>query len=273
MSANAERSNGVASDALAGKVAIVTGGATGIGLATSLLFGRHGASVAIFGRSEASGRDAVGQLEAMGAKAMFVPIDLSDVEAIAPAVQRVIDTFGGVDILVNNAATRGIGEPEGVTRLFDITVENWDWIHAVNLRAPLVLIQEVGRRLVEQGRGGHIVNVTSSAAFQTKRCSPTYASSKAALTSLTRTAAAELGPHGITVNAVAPGLTKTPFRQARVGGDDVFQRLVSEGPMENLMHSVPESEDVAEAILFLSLPASRQITAQTIHTSAGFIAH
>jgi NAD(P)-dependent dehydrogenase (short-subunit alcohol dehydrogenase family) len=263
--------NGVPADALAGQVAIVTGGATGIGLATSLLFGRHGASVAVFGRSEASGQEALRQLGELGTEALFVPIDLSDAGAIAPAVAKVVDRFGSIDILVNNAATRGIGEPSGITRLFDITVENWDWVQAVNLRAPLLLIQEVGRLLVDQGRGGRIVNVTSAAAFQAARCSPPYAASKAALTSLTRTAAAELGPHGINVNAVAPGITKTPFRAARVGDDDVFVKIVSKGPMENLLHTVPESEDVAEAVLFLCLPASRQITAQTIHTSAGFI--
>ena len=265
-------SSAVASDALAGKVAIVTGGATGIGLATSLLLARHGASVAVFGRSEANGRAAVAELEGLGAKALFVPVDLFDATAIAPAVQQVVDTFDGVDILVNNAATRGIGEPNGTTPLFDITVDNWDWTFAVNLRAPLLLMQEVGRRLVDQGRGGRIVNVTSAAAFQTSGCSPTYAASKAGLTSLTRTAAAALGTHGITVNAVAPGLTKTQFRLDRASSPDLFERLVSSGPMENLLHTVPEPDDVAEAILFLCLPASRQITAQTIHTSAGYIA-
>jgi NAD(P)-dependent dehydrogenase (short-subunit alcohol dehydrogenase family) len=261
----------VAADALAGQVAIVTGGASGIGRATSLLLGRHGATVAIFGRDETAGRETVEELASLGARGRFVRTDLVDVATIAPAVRTVIDELGGVDILVNNAAVRGIDDPAGRTGLFEISVENWDFVHDVNLRAPLVLIQEVGRHLVERGRGGRIVNVTSSAAFQASNCSPHYASSKAALTSLTRTAAAELGVHGITVNAVAPGLTRTPYRQARLGSDDAFDRVLSQGPMENLLHSVPESEDVAAVILFLCLPASRQVTGQTLHTSAGFI--
>jgi NAD(P)-dependent dehydrogenase (short-subunit alcohol dehydrogenase family) len=256
---------------LEGQTAIVTGGASGIGRATAELLGRHGATVAIFGRDESAGRQAVHELEAGDTKAQFVRVDLADHTAIAPAVQAVIDTLGAIDILVNNAASRGIGSPMGRTGLFEIDQENWDFVHAVNLRAPFLLIQEVGRHLIERGRGGRIVNVTSSAAFQAGGCSPHYASSKAALTSLTRTAAAELGPHGINVNAVAPGLTKTAYRQERVGDDEAFQRILSEGPMANLLHSVPEPEDVAEAIVFLCLPASRQITAQTIHTSAGFI--
>jgi NAD(P)-dependent dehydrogenase (short-subunit alcohol dehydrogenase family) len=103
------------------------------------------------------------------------------------------------------------------------------------------------------------------------RCSTHYASSKAALTSLTRTAASDLGPHGINVNAVAPGPTRTPYRAARLGEGASFEQMASEGPMANLLHQVAEVDDVAEVILFLCSPASRQITGQTLHTSAGFI--
>jgi NAD(P)-dependent dehydrogenase (short-subunit alcohol dehydrogenase family) len=113
--------------------------------------------------------------------------------------------------------------------------------------------------------------VTSSAAFQARRTSPHYAASKAGLTSLTRTAAAALGQHGINVNAVAPHLTRTEYRQARMASEDQFERTVSSGPMENLTHTVTEPEDVAAVIVFLCSPASRQITGQTIHPSAGFI--
>jgi NAD(P)-dependent dehydrogenase (short-subunit alcohol dehydrogenase family) len=256
---------------LDGRVAIVTGGASGIGLATSLLLGRNGATVAVFGRDESAGAAAVAQLGELGATGAFVAVDLGDAGAIGPAVDRVVDTFGSVDILVNNAAVRGIGAPRGSTGLFDIEADDWDFVQAVNLRAPFLLTQAVGHHMIAQGRGGRIVNVTSSAAFQAKRTSPHYAASKAALTSLTRTAAAELGLHGINVNAVAPGLTRTPYRQERMASADGFERLVSEGPFENLLHSVAESEDVAEVILFLCLPASRQLTAQTLHTSAGYI--
>jgi NAD(P)-dependent dehydrogenase (short-subunit alcohol dehydrogenase family) len=249
---------------LAGRVAIVTGGASGIGLATSLLLGRNGATVAVFGRDEGAGAAAVEQLQDLGARGAFLAVDLAGAD-------RVVDEFGAVDILVNNAAVRGIGAPRGRTGLFDIDADDWDFVQAVNLRAPFLLVREVARHMIERGQGGHIVNVTSSAAFQAKRTSPHYAASKAALTSLTRTAAAELGVHGINVNAVAPGLTRTPYRQERMTSEDGFERLVSEGPFENLLHSVAESDDVAEVILFLCLPASRQLTAQTLHTSAGYI--
>jgi NAD(P)-dependent dehydrogenase (short-subunit alcohol dehydrogenase family) len=255
---------------LAGRVAIVTGGASGIGLSTSLLLARHGADVAVFGRNEEIGRDAVAAIEGAGARGLFVAVDLAASPDIAPAVDEVVDAFGSVDILVNNAAVRGRGSSLGRSALFEIDADNWDYVQAVNVRAPFLLVQLVGQRMVRAGAGGNIVNVTSSAAFQAANCSPHYAASKAALTSLTRTAAAELGPHGVTVNAVAPSLTRTSYRQ-RMGGDEFFQKAVSEGPIANLLHRVTEPEDVASVIVFLCLPASRQITGQTVHTSAGYI--
>jgi NAD(P)-dependent dehydrogenase (short-subunit alcohol dehydrogenase family) len=97
-----------------------------------------------------------------------------------------------------------------------------------------------------------------------------YASSKAALVQLTRSAAAELGPHDINVNAVAPGITATAMTQV-IGDAEALQRVASSGPLENLFHRVSQPEDVAAAIVFLCLPNSRQITGQTIHTSAGAV--
>jgi NAD(P)-dependent dehydrogenase (short-subunit alcohol dehydrogenase family) len=258
--------------ALAGQVAIVTGGASGIGRATARQLAVRGAAVAIFGRDEAAGAETVAELAANGARALFVRVDLAEPESIPPAVERVIDELGAVDILVNNAAVRGMHAPAGVTTVLEASVDDWDFVHAVNLRAPFLLIQAVGRHFVDRGRGGRIVNVTSSAAFQAARCSTHYASSKAALTSLTRTAAAELGPYDVNVNAVAPSLTRTSYRAERMpDGDAGFQRIVSKGPMANLLHRVTEPEDVAAVIVFLCLPASRQITGQTLHPSGGFI--
>ncbi|HEY6533967.1 MAG TPA: SDR family oxidoreductase [Acidimicrobiales bacterium] len=255
---------------LEGRTAIVTGGHTGIGLAVTRLFARHGANIAVFGRDQTAGAAAVDEAAALGAEATFVPIDLGVAAAIAPAVESVIDTYGGVDILVNNAGTRGFRNRKGIAGLFDIDADNWDFVQAINTRAPFLLIQAVGRHLIDRGKGGNIVNVTSSSAFMAAPASLHYAASKAALTSLTRTCAAELGLHGVNVNAVAPAITRTEYRLAR-GTDEGFKRSVSEGRMQNLMHSVAEPEDVAEAVLFLCLPSSRQITGQTIHTSAGLL--
>ena len=122
--------------------------------------------------------------------------------------------------------------------------------------------------MIEQGDGGRIVNVSSGSAFRALPATPAYGSSKAALLSLTRMGAGELGVHSINVNAVAPGITATPMAVRALGDLDA---LVSDGPMANLLHRVSTPEDVAAVIVFLCLPASRQVTGQTIHTSAGSI--
>jgi NAD(P)-dependent dehydrogenase (short-subunit alcohol dehydrogenase family) len=260
----------VAEQDLVGKVAIVTGGASGIGRATALALAEHGASVVVFDQSRTHGSAVEEELRARGAPCGFVEIDLADADGIAPAVDDVVARFGRVDILVNSAGIRAVDPEKGRAGLFDLDVETWDLVQAVNLRAPFLLTQAVARHMVEQGDGGHVVNLSSSAAFQAKWCSMHYAASKAGLGSLTRTSAADLGRYGITVNAVAPGTTRTPMLQATVD-DEQIERQVRKGPLSNLLGEVAEPEDIASIVLFLCLPASRQITGQVVQASAGFI--
>jgi NAD(P)-dependent dehydrogenase (short-subunit alcohol dehydrogenase family) len=260
----------VAEQDLAGRVAIVTGGASGIGRSTALLFAEHGASVAILDADARNGATVADDVRSLGADCELVEIDLADTDAIAPAVERVVARFGRVDILVNSAGIRAIDPAKGRAGLFDLDVETWDLVQAVNLRAPFLLTQAVGRHLIDQGDGGNIVNLSSSAAYQARFCSMHYAASKAGVGSLTRTAASDLGRHGVNVNAVAPGTTRTPMLQATVD-DDELDRRARKGPLSNLLGEVAEPEDIASVILFLCLPASRQITGQTIQASAGFI--
>ena len=255
---------------LAGKVAIVTGGASGIGRSTALMLAEHGATVVVFDQDRANGAEVEDELRAIGAAGAFVDIDLADADAIAPAVDDVVARFGRVDILVNSAGIRAIDPTKGRAGLFDLDVETWDLVQAVNLRAPFLITQAVARYLVEQGDGGRIVNLSSSAAFQAKWCSMHYAASKAGLGSLTRTAASDLGPHGITVNAVAPGTTRTPMLQATVD-EEQLERQVRKGPLANLLGEVAEPEDIASVVVFLCLPASRHVTGQVIQASGGFI--
>jgi NAD(P)-dependent dehydrogenase (short-subunit alcohol dehydrogenase family) len=122
--------------------------------------------------------------------------------------------------------------------------------------------------MVERGGGGRIISVSSSAGFRAVFTHPVYSSSKAGIDALTRSMASALGEHGINVNAVAPGLTATRMG-AGIGDEAAQQRAVESGPLANLLQRVSQPEDVAEVIAFLCLPESRQITGQTIHTSAG----
>jgi NAD(P)-dependent dehydrogenase (short-subunit alcohol dehydrogenase family) len=151
-------------------------------------------------------------------------------------------------------------------RLFEVTEEAWDRVHAVNLRAPFFYIQAVARHVVERGGGGRIISVSSASGFRAVFAHPVYSSSKAGIDALTRTMATALGEHGISVNAVAPGLTATRMG-AGVGDDAAPQRAVESGPLANLLRRVSQPEDVAEVIAFLCLPESRQITGQTIQSS------
>ncbi len=252
------------SNVLSGKVALVTGGASGIGRATVLGLLKVGAAVAVLDREETGLREVVDQGRAAGGNALAVPFDLTNLKAIPDMVKQVVQKLGRIDILINAAGVAGRGQP-----LLKLDEEDWDFIQTVNLKAPMLLMKHVAQHMVDRGGGGRIVNISSSSAFRARQSPTAYASSKAAIVQLTRCAAAELAQYEINVNAVAPGFTITGM--TRRMGEESFQRAVSSGPLENLFHRPSMPEDVAEAIVFLCLPGSRQITAQTIHTSAGAV--
>lgn len=225
---------------------------------------RAGAAVAVLDKDLSGARAVAEEIEAAGGTATQFEVDLSDMAGIPAVVGLVLQWGQRIDILVNSAGV------SGSVRLLDMTEEALDFVLAVNLKAPVMLMREVGRHMVDRGGGGRIVNLGSSAAFRARASSPHYAASKAALSAVTRTAASELGPYDINVNAVAPGLTKTPMTRG-FGDDEDFERAASEGPLANLLGRASQAEDVAAVITFLCLPESRQITAQTIHTSAGLV--
>ncbi|MAG30509.1 MAG: hypothetical protein CL908_06395, partial [Deltaproteobacteria bacterium] len=205
------------------------------------------------------------EVAATGGAARSRPLDLVETDAIEGLVSEVIDTEGRIDILVNCA---GVFGDQGT--ILDLSEKTWDLVHTIDLKAPFLLMQHVGRHMVARGGGGRMVNISSSSAFRARQSLATYGAAKAGLVQLTRSAAADLGPYDINVNAVAPGLTATPMT-AEYGDAEKLDRETIEGPLANLLHRVSRPEDVAATILFLCLPASRQITGQTIHTSAGAI--
>lgn len=250
---------------LSGQVVLITGGASGIGEASVRLFVDAGATVAILDRDAVAARRVIDSVKASGGQATAHVADLLDIATIPGAVADVLASHERIDALVNAA---GISGEQG--EILEQSEDNWDRVLAINLKAPFRMIQEVGRHMVERGGGGRIVNVTSSSAYRARQSMAPYGAAKAGLAQLTRTAAADLGRYGINVNAVAPGVTMTPM--TRMIGDEVdFAKAVSEGPLENLLHRASRAEDIADAILYLCLPGSRQITGHTIHASAGGI--
>ena len=192
--------------------------------------------------------------------------DALDRKALQGALDATLKAFGKVDILVNCAGISGAPHSS-----IDFTDEKFDEVVAVNLKAPFILTREVGNHMVERGGGGRIVNISSSAAFRATGSPAIYAATKAGINALTRSCAADLGRHGVNVNAVAPGVTRTPIVGAGRGDDSHLDAMVQSGPLANLTGRVAEPEDVAAVVRFLCLPASRQITAQVINTSAGLV--
>ena len=250
---------------LSGKVAVVTGGASGIGRASVVALADAGAAIAVLDRDEAGANAVAKQVKESGGTASALVIDLANTSRIPDIVMRVLQEFGRIDFLINCAGVGGKPQP-----LLEIDDQNWDFVHTVNLKAPMLLMKHVARHMIDRGGGGRIVNISSSSAFRARNSPIAYATSKAALVQLTRCSAAELGRYDINVNAIAPGITNTGMTRG-FGDADALQRIASSGPLENLFHRVSQPEDVAAAVLFLCIPASRQITGQTIHTSAGAV--
>jgi len=198
-----------------------------------------------------------------GGEAEAFVVDLADPTQASSLVGRVLDRFGRIDILVNGAGMPDTGS------VLDGALDVWERAYRVNVTAPFLLMQAVGRHMIARGGGGRIVNLSSSSGFRA-HAGAAYGSSKAAIAALSRIAAAELAQHDINVNAVAPGLTRTPMVTDALDAASL-QAAVESGPMANFFQRPSDAEDIAAAVLFLCLPASRQMTAQTLHVSAGLV--
>lgn len=246
-----------------GRGAIVTGAARGIGFATASRLAEEGASVAVLDLSEGAADDAAARLPLVeGARAVGIGCDVSDTERAEAAVERAVAELGGVHVLVNNA---------GITRdnlLFKMTDQDWDQVIGVHLRGAFVMTRAVQRHLVAQ-RYGRILNLSSVSALG-NRGQANYSAAKMGIQGFTRTLGIELGPFGITANAVAPGFIASEMTDdtARRLGIDVeeFRRLNAEA---NPVRRVGQPEDIAAAAAFLCSDEASYITGQTLYVDGG----
>ncbi|WP_298799125.1 SDR family NAD(P)-dependent oxidoreductase [Pseudonocardia sp. 73-21] len=240
---------------LAGRRAVVTGAARGIGAEIARTFATEGASVAVL---DVSAEGAATTAAEVGGTAHVV--DLRDVAATRAALEEAVEALGGIDVLVNNA---------GVLRkapLLDITTDDWDDMFAVTLRPVLVTTQVAARAMIAAGGGGAIVNMASMAARTGGAGQGHYAAAKAAVVALTRVSALELGGHGIRVNCLCPGFVLTEMGAATRTPEQVAE-WTSRSPLGRL----GETTDVARTALFLASDDADYLTGQAINVTGGMV--
>ncbi len=244
---------------LDGRVALVTGGSRGIGRAICLELARRSAKVAVnYHASEAAADAVVDAITAAGGEAFAVAGDVADPGAAANLVKATVEHFGGLDILVNNA---------GITRdglLMRMSEEDWDAVHATNLRGAFLVTKAAMRPLL-RARSGRVINISSVVGVMGNPGQANYAAAKAGLIGFTRAVAREVASRGITVNAIAPGFIKTDITasmtEAQVGA------VMGQIPLGH----IGEAEDVAPLVAFLASDAAAYITGQCIHVDGGMV--
>jgi NAD(P)-dependent dehydrogenase (short-subunit alcohol dehydrogenase family) len=240
------------------KVALITGASRGIGEATAVGLARAGADLAIVSRKLPDLEKVGEEIKKLGRKCLPVQAHLGKLEEINQLVKRVLEEFGKIDILVNNAATNPT-----MAQAIDVDERAWDSIMNLNLQGLFFLSQAVGRVMREKG-GGKIINVSSVAGI-TPDLLPLYSISKAGVNMVTKVMAQQWAQYNIRVNAIAPGLTKTRFSEALWKNPDILKLAMFKTPMGR----PAEPEEMVGAIIYLASDASSYVTGQIIAIDGG----
>ena len=248
-----------------GKVAIVTGSASGIGRVTSLLLAREGARVVIADIDADGGRDTADAIVSAGGKALAVPVDLAVEEQVEALVATTVETYGDLHILHNNAALTDPDHQRRDASVLDMDPDIWDATLAVNLRGAMLGCKHAVPRMIESG-GGSIINTTSNAALAGDLTLSAYAASKGGLNAFTRSVATAFGKEGVRCNAVSPAHIESPSLLANVP-PEIVEMLRD----QVLTPRLGTPEDVARLVLFLASDESSFITGQVIRVDGGVL--
>jgi NAD(P)-dependent dehydrogenase (short-subunit alcohol dehydrogenase family) len=250
---------------LAGKVAIVTGGTIGIGAATASLFLEQGARVVISGRDEKRGKAALKELTVHGGEVSYVRADVSKSAEVQRMVNETVDSFGRIDVLVNNAGINPVGT------VLDTEEEVWDQIMAINLKGPYLCSKYVIPHMLEVG-GGSIINIGSINSFMAFENEVAYDASKGGVLMLTRATALDFAKKNIRVNCICPGAISTPLLETifneSPNPEEMKQAMIGRHPL----HRIGSPEEVARAILFLASDDSSFITGAALAVDGGILA-
>ncbi len=246
---------------LAGKVVVITGASSGIGEAAAHAFGREGCKLVLGARREEEGEAVAAAIRATGGEAVFVCTDVLQEADIARLVQTALDTFGGLDVLFNNAGTEGVSSAftEQSTAEYDFTMNT-------NVRSVLWGMQHAIRAM--QSAGGAIINNASIVAHVGFANTALYSASKAAVVGMTRVAAVEYFKQGIRINAVCPGITYTPMSQRLLGGEDEQNAFMATTPAGR----TGQPEEIAAAVVFLASGNASYISGQCLNVDGGYTA-
>jgi NAD(P)-dependent dehydrogenase (short-subunit alcohol dehydrogenase family) len=240
----------------------VTGASYGVGAATALALAREGFDIALSATRAENLASVLGELARLRVRTLALALDLRSEPGIEQAMAQIIETFGGLDLLVNNAGAN-------LRKLaVEVTVEEWREVMEVNVTGTFLLSQQFGRHLIGSGRGGAIVNIASTHGLIGAPERSTYGISKGAIIQMTRMLAIEWAPHGIRVNAVAPGRLDTAS-PSRAGADPKYLAAM----LERIpLHRLATAEEVAATVVYLAGPQAQAVTGQVLVLDGGLTA-
>lgn len=261
-------------DSLAGKVALVTGGSSGIGRATALAFARAGASVSIAARGVERGESVRSEIEAMGGTAVFFPTDVSSAEAVEALVAQTVEAFGRLDCAFNNAATLDADTLAPTAELREV---DFDRALALNLKSVWLCMKQEIRQMLRQGGGGAIVNTSSINGLGGVAGGAAYATAKAGVLALTKTAALEYASQQIRVNTLVAGQFRTPMLEGvfqHVAHGDAAAAEAAEAQAQQMipLGRIGDPEEAAEAVVWLCSASASYVTGHSLIVDGGLTA-
>jgi NAD(P)-dependent dehydrogenase (short-subunit alcohol dehydrogenase family) len=248
---------------LEGKVGLVTGGTSGIGRDTAVLFAKAGAKVVVAGRRELEGEETVELVRAAGGDGLFVKADVSKSNEVDTLVQKAVERFGRVDVAFNNAGIEGLWVP--IVRQSE---EDWDRTIDINLKGVWLCLKYEIRQMLKQGGGGAIVNMASVTGLVGSAGAAAYSASKHGVIGLTKSAALETAKSGIRINAVCPAVIETPMAERLFGAPAVHKFVLNSHPIGRFGRPT----EIAEAVVWMCSDRASFMTGQSLVLDGGFLA-